>query len=97
MIFGPKDMSTTRHGGDKVGKTNEASLTADLSDATLITRGEKVPSRYIIGVGFIVHPTVVHLVEDSITSLAIFSSSSPSQNHQSSTVNLQRQQLMTRN
>ncbi|KAK6764208.1 hypothetical protein RB195_024502 [Necator americanus] len=34
-----------------------------MNDGTLVIRGEKVPSRNIGGVGFVVHPSVVHLVE----------------------------------
>ncbi len=34
-----------------------------LSDGTLVIRGEKVPSRNVGGVGFVVHPTIVHLVD----------------------------------
>ncbi|VDM77940.1 unnamed protein product [Strongylus vulgaris] len=34
-----------------------------LSDGTLIIRGEKFPSRNVGGVGFVVHSSVVHLVD----------------------------------
>ncbi|KAK6755619.1 hypothetical protein RB195_014161 [Necator americanus] len=34
-----------------------------MNDGTLIIRGEKVPSRNVDGVGFVVHPTGVHLVD----------------------------------
>ena len=34
-----------------------------LSDGTLVIRGEKVPSRNVGGVGFVVHPTIAHLVD----------------------------------
>ncbi|VDM82259.1 unnamed protein product [Strongylus vulgaris] len=34
-----------------------------LGDGTLIIRGEKVPSRNVGSVGFVVHPSVVHLVD----------------------------------
>ena len=34
-----------------------------MSDGTLIIRGEKVPSRNVGGVGFVVHPSIVHLVD----------------------------------
>ncbi|KAK6759223.1 hypothetical protein RB195_021076 [Necator americanus] len=34
-----------------------------MNDATLVIRGEKVPSRNVGGVGFVVHPSVVHLVD----------------------------------
>ncbi|KAK6760044.1 hypothetical protein RB195_021531 [Necator americanus] len=34
-----------------------------MNDGTLIIRGEKVPSRNVGGVGFVVHPSVVHLVD----------------------------------
>ncbi|EYC34358.1 hypothetical protein Y032_0001g377 [Ancylostoma ceylanicum] len=34
-----------------------------LNDGTLIIRGEKFPSRNVGGVGFVVHPSVVHLVD----------------------------------
>ncbi|KAK6764137.1 hypothetical protein RB195_024457 [Necator americanus] len=33
-----------------------------MNDGTLIIRGEKVPSRNVGGSGFVVHPSVVHLV-----------------------------------
>ncbi|KAK6733923.1 hypothetical protein RB195_017596 [Necator americanus] len=33
-----------------------------VNDGTLVIRGEKVPSRNVGGVGFVVHPSVVHLV-----------------------------------
>ncbi|KAK6740726.1 hypothetical protein RB195_008897 [Necator americanus] len=34
-----------------------------MNDGTLIIHGEKVPSRNVGGVGFVVHPSVVHLVD----------------------------------
>ncbi|KAK6760200.1 hypothetical protein RB195_021624 [Necator americanus] len=34
-----------------------------MHDGTLVIRGEKVPSRNVCGVGFVVHPSVVHLVD----------------------------------
>ncbi|KAK6735888.1 hypothetical protein RB195_018880 [Necator americanus] len=34
-----------------------------MNDSTLVIRGEKVPSRNVGGVGFVVHPSVVHLVD----------------------------------
>ncbi|KAK6742285.1 hypothetical protein RB195_009881 [Necator americanus] len=34
-----------------------------MNDGTLVIRGEKVPSRNLSGVGFVVHPFVVHLVD----------------------------------
>ncbi|KAK6760944.1 hypothetical protein RB195_022134 [Necator americanus] len=34
-----------------------------VNDGTLVIRGEKVPSRNVGGVGFVVHPSVVHLVD----------------------------------
>ncbi|KAK6761292.1 hypothetical protein RB195_022378 [Necator americanus] len=34
-----------------------------MNDGTLVIRGEKVPSRNLGGVGFVVHPFVVHLVD----------------------------------
>ncbi|KAK6750637.1 hypothetical protein RB195_002547 [Necator americanus] len=34
-----------------------------MNDGTLVIRGEKVPSRNVGGVGFVVHPPVVHLVD----------------------------------
>ncbi|KAK6753808.1 hypothetical protein RB195_013036 [Necator americanus] len=34
-----------------------------INDGTLVIRGEKVPSRNVGGVGFVVHPSVVHLVD----------------------------------
>ncbi|KAK6760750.1 hypothetical protein RB195_021991 [Necator americanus] len=34
-----------------------------MNDGTLVIRGEKVPSRNVGGVGFVVHPYVVHLVD----------------------------------
>uniref|UniRef100_A0A7I4Y8T5 Reverse transcriptase domain-containing protein n=1 Tax=Haemonchus contortus TaxID=6289 RepID=A0A7I4Y8T5_HAECO len=34
-----------------------------MNDGTLIIRGEKLPSRNVGGVGFVVHPSVVHLVD----------------------------------
>ncbi|KAK6741074.1 hypothetical protein RB195_009122 [Necator americanus] len=34
-----------------------------MKDGTLVIRGEKVPSRNVGGVGFVVHPSVVHLVD----------------------------------
>ncbi|EYB95934.1 hypothetical protein Y032_0154g2950 [Ancylostoma ceylanicum] len=34
-----------------------------LNDGTLIIRGEKFPSRNVGGVGFVVHPSVVHLAD----------------------------------
>ncbi|KAK6764527.1 hypothetical protein RB195_024738 [Necator americanus] len=33
-----------------------------MNDGTLVIRGEKVPSRNVGGVGFVVHPSIVHLV-----------------------------------
>ncbi|VDM76855.1 unnamed protein product [Strongylus vulgaris] len=56
-----------------------------LNNGTLIIRVEKVPSRSVGGVGFVVHPSVVHLVDShEILSphLAIFSApSSASESH----------------
>ncbi|XGW11810.1 hypothetical protein V3C99_012907 [Haemonchus contortus] len=34
-----------------------------MNDGTFIIRGEKLPSRNVGGVGFVVHPSVVHLVD----------------------------------
>ncbi|KAK6762716.1 hypothetical protein RB195_023433 [Necator americanus] len=34
-----------------------------MNDGTLVSRGEKVPSRNVGGAGFVVHPSVVHLVD----------------------------------
>ena len=34
-----------------------------MTDGTLVIRGEKVPSRNVGGVGFVVHPSIVHLVD----------------------------------
>ncbi|KAK6729127.1 hypothetical protein RB195_006274 [Necator americanus] len=34
-----------------------------MNDGTLVIRGEKVPSQNVGGVGFVVHPSVVHLVD----------------------------------
>ncbi|KAK6761949.1 hypothetical protein RB195_022882 [Necator americanus] len=34
-----------------------------MNDGTLVIRGEKVPSRNVGGAGFVVHPSVVHLVD----------------------------------
>ncbi|KAK6748962.1 hypothetical protein RB195_001524 [Necator americanus] len=34
-----------------------------MNDVTLVIRGEEVPSRNVGGVGFVVHPSVVHLVD----------------------------------
>ncbi|KAK6734944.1 hypothetical protein RB195_018255 [Necator americanus] len=34
-----------------------------MNDGTLVIRGEKVPSRNVGGVGFVVHPSVVHFVD----------------------------------
>ncbi|KAK6760627.1 hypothetical protein RB195_021910 [Necator americanus] len=34
-----------------------------MNDGTLVIRGEKFPSRNVGGVGFVVHPSVVHLVD----------------------------------
>ncbi|KAK6759567.1 hypothetical protein RB195_021257 [Necator americanus] len=34
-----------------------------MNDGTLVIRGEKVPSRNVGGVGFVMHPSVVHLVD----------------------------------
>ncbi|KAK6757218.1 hypothetical protein RB195_015194 [Necator americanus] len=34
-----------------------------MNDGTLVIRGENVPSRNVGGVGFVVHPSVVHLVD----------------------------------
>ncbi|KAK6752033.1 hypothetical protein RB195_003449 [Necator americanus] len=34
-----------------------------MNDGTLVIRGEKVPSRNVGGVGFVVHPSVVHLID----------------------------------
>ncbi|KAK6762946.1 hypothetical protein RB195_023597 [Necator americanus] len=34
-----------------------------MNDGTLVIRGEKVPSRNVGDVGFVVHPSVVHLVD----------------------------------
>ena len=34
-----------------------------MKDGTLIIRGEKLPGRNVGGVGFVVHPSVVHLVD----------------------------------
>ena len=42
-----------------------------LNDGTLVIRGEKIPSRNVGGVGFVVHPSVVHHVDShEILSLA---------------------------
>ncbi|VDM61826.1 unnamed protein product [Angiostrongylus costaricensis] len=35
-----------------------------LNKGTLVIRGEKVPSRNVSGVGFVVHPSIVHLVDE---------------------------------
>ncbi|VDM54672.1 unnamed protein product [Angiostrongylus costaricensis] len=37
-----------------------------LNNGTLVIRGEKVPSRNVCGIGFIVHPTIVHLVDSYV-------------------------------
>ncbi|KAK6733983.1 hypothetical protein RB195_017635 [Necator americanus] len=34
-----------------------------MNDGTLVIRGQNVPSRNVGGVGFVVHPSVVHLVD----------------------------------
>ncbi|KAK6763024.1 hypothetical protein RB195_023648 [Necator americanus] len=34
-----------------------------MNDGTLVIRGEKIPSQNVGGVGFVVHPSVVHLVD----------------------------------
>uniref|UniRef100_A0A0K0D472 Uncharacterized protein n=1 Tax=Angiostrongylus cantonensis TaxID=6313 RepID=A0A0K0D472_ANGCA len=34
-----------------------------LNNETFVIRGEKVPSRNVGGVGFVVHPSIVHLVD----------------------------------
>ncbi|KAK6760812.1 hypothetical protein RB195_022034 [Necator americanus] len=34
-----------------------------MNDGTLVIRGEKVPSRNVGGDGFVVHPSVIHLVD----------------------------------
>ncbi|KAK6750163.1 hypothetical protein RB195_002264 [Necator americanus] len=34
-----------------------------MNDGTLVIRGEKVPPQNVAGVGFFVHPSVVHLVD----------------------------------
>ncbi|KAK6757735.1 hypothetical protein RB195_015509 [Necator americanus] len=34
-----------------------------MNDDTLVIRGEKVPSRNVGGVGFVMHPSVVHLID----------------------------------
>ncbi|KAK6743278.1 hypothetical protein RB195_010501 [Necator americanus] len=38
-----------------------------MNDGTHVIRGEKVPSRNVGGVGFVVHPSVVHLVDSHET------------------------------
>ncbi|KAK6765096.1 hypothetical protein RB195_025145 [Necator americanus] len=38
-----------------------------MNDGTLVIGGEKVPSRNVGGVGFIVYPSVVHLVDSHET------------------------------
>ncbi|VDL70916.1 unnamed protein product [Nippostrongylus brasiliensis] len=44
------------------------------NDGTLVIRGEKIPSRNVGGVGFIVHRSVAHLVDShEILSLFIYS------------------------
>ena len=68
-----------------------------MSDGTLIIRGEKVPSRNVGGAGFVVHPSIVHLVD----SHEILSPRLPSYDYAlhvrrpsaSSTATLQHQQL----
>ncbi|KAK6764742.1 hypothetical protein RB195_024899 [Necator americanus] len=44
-----------------------------MNDGTLVIRGEKIPSRNVGSVGFVVHPSVVHLVDSHkiLSSLAI--------------------------
>ncbi|KAK6749393.1 hypothetical protein RB195_001790 [Necator americanus] len=42
-----------------------------MSDGTLVIRGEKVTSRNVGGVGFVVHPSVVHLVDSSFFASAL--------------------------
>ncbi|VDM53879.1 unnamed protein product [Angiostrongylus costaricensis] len=37
-----------------------------LNNGTLVIRGEKVPSRNVGGVGFVVHPSIVHLVDSYV-------------------------------
>ncbi|VDM80889.1 unnamed protein product [Strongylus vulgaris] len=49
-------------------KVKEDGLEA-VSDGTLIIRGEKVPSRNVRGVGFVVQPSVVYLDSHEILSL----------------------------
>ncbi|KAK6764805.1 hypothetical protein RB195_024939 [Necator americanus] len=45
-----------------------------VNDGTLVICGEKVPSRNVGGVGFVMHPSVVHLVSrDPVTSFGHFS------------------------
>ncbi|KAE9416912.1 hypothetical protein Angca_000001, partial [Angiostrongylus cantonensis] len=43
----------------KIKKTN----ICQLNNGTFVIRGEKVPSRNVGGVGFVVHPSIVHLVD----------------------------------
>ncbi|KAK6758081.1 hypothetical protein RB195_015725 [Necator americanus] len=72
-----------------------------MNDGTLIIRGEKVPSRNVGGVGFVVHPPVVHLIDShKILSprLAILRLPLCAKNPSiSSTATHQRQQLMNPN
>ncbi|KAK6737605.1 hypothetical protein RB195_019984 [Necator americanus] len=69
----------------------------EMNDGTLVIRGEKVPSRNVGGVGFVVHPSVVHLVgsyEILSPRLAIFRLA---KNPSASSTAHQHQQLMIPN
>ncbi|VDM58431.1 unnamed protein product [Angiostrongylus costaricensis] len=47
----------------KIKKTN----IRQLNNGTLVIRGEKVPSRNVGGVGFVIHPSIVHLIDSYVT------------------------------
>ncbi|VDL82415.1 unnamed protein product [Nippostrongylus brasiliensis] len=42
-----------------------------LHDGTLVIRGEKILSRNVVGVGFIMHPSVVHLIYKLFTKIIL--------------------------
>ncbi|KAK6755337.1 hypothetical protein RB195_013983 [Necator americanus] len=72
-----------------------------MNDGTLVIRGEKVPSRNVGGAGFVVHPSVVHLVDSHGSCHLVwpfFASALCAKNPSvSSTATHQHQQLMNPN
>ncbi|KAK6764350.1 hypothetical protein RB195_024613 [Necator americanus] len=73
LILDQGDTRTTRHGDClRLCTYNVVALqetkcrrsdVRQMNDGTLVIRGEEVPSRNVGGVGFVVHPSVVHLVD----------------------------------